>query len=126
MENGIPEYNAGKRKMIRIHVSAPDDYVKELYKLDKLNFRSLVDEKLMSDNLINLYKEDLNRINEFEFENQNVKENIINNLEVKGIHNHKISPFWTLENNHEIAPFSTSRYHIYFKKLKKRLKFTLN
>ena len=85
--------NNGRRKMIRVHVSAPEDCVKELYQLDKLNFRSLVDDNFMNENLIKFYEDDLNRINDFKVNTQNSYDD--QSLIIKGIHNHEVSPYWT-------------------------------
>ena len=85
--------NDGRRKMIRVHVSAPEDFMKELYQLDKLNFRSLVDENFMNENLIKFYEDDLNRINEFKDNFQNFRDD--QSLNIKGIHNHEVAPYWT-------------------------------
>ena len=86
--------NPGKRKMIRIHVSAPEKFITSIFKFsDKASFRDAIDKADAVPEIIKFYKNDLNQLKEFQEEEWVGRKNSTN-IKINGVHNAEIAPFF--------------------------------
>ena len=86
--------NPGKRKMIRIHVSAPENFITKTFKFsDKESYRRAIDKADATSEIIKFYENDLNNLKEFQ-EEKWVEKKISTNIKINGVHNTEIAPFF--------------------------------